>query len=227
MDVEKGKGRYWDPITPKSSKILSKYHCVMHMLRELRYICIIDSIENMFSSNDFNFLRDNGFADSYYSIANAMKYYNSDPEVACGQFRKALESVIDDVYSLFGETVDGHNKRDIDNLEYIVPRPFYDDNIILEMNNVRIIGNAYSHRNDDDERDVEKDRLTCYVAMKKISQWLVGCKQKYPEYIAEQEALRKQRKEKSKKFWKTVGKILAGGAAIAGAVLGGKKMFDK
>ena len=106
----------------------------------------------------------------------------------------------------------------------MIPEPFYDDKIILELNNLRIIGNAYAHLNGDEERDAYNDRLTCYVTIKEISSWLVKCKKEYPAYQAKQEAERKERKEKSKKFWKTVGKVL-GTAGVAAAILGGKKIF--
>ena len=99
--------------------------------------------------------------------------------------------------------------------------------VILELNNLRIIGNAYAHLNGNEERDAYNDRLTCYVAIKEISSWLVKCKKEYPAYQAKQEAERKEWKEKSKKFWKTVGKVLVGIAGVAVVILGGKKIFGR
>lgn len=94
--------------------------------------------------SDFFILKNNGFTDSFICIENALKYYYSDPEVCCTLFRKALESILNDVYSLFGSSVKGHNKLDIDNLDNVVPDKFYDDSIQVEMHNIRIIGNAYA-----------------------------------------------------------------------------------
>lgn len=96
--------------------------------------------------------------------------------VCCSLFRKALESIIVDMYSLFGGSIEGHNKRDIDYLDEVISDAFFEDNIILAMNNVLIIGNAYAHHGKSEERDVSKDKLTCYVAMRKIAEWLVDCK---------------------------------------------------
>lgn len=175
-------------------------------------------------STEFNILRDNVFTNTYRCVMDAMRYYDSDCGVCCSLFRKALESVINDIY---GYSASGYsNKRDIDGLRYVIPEPFYDDKIILELNNLRIIGNAYAHLNGDEERDAYNDRLTCYVAIKEISSWLVKCKKEYPVYQAKQEAERKKKKEKSKKFWKTVGKVLVGTAGVAAAAIwGGKKIF--
>ena len=74
--------------------------------------------------SEFINLKKNGFIDSFASIEKAMKYYNSDPIVCCSLFRKALESIIVDVYSLFGGSIEGHNKRDIDNLDEVIPDAF-------------------------------------------------------------------------------------------------------
>lgn len=177
--------------------------------------------------SEFINLKKNGFIDSFASIENAMKYYNSDPMVCCSLFRKALESIIMDAYSLFGGSIKGHNKRDIDNLDEVIPDAFFDDNIILEMNNVRIIGNAYAHHGESEERDVSKDKLTCYVAMKKIAEWLVDCKQRYPLYLKEQEERRKERKVKRKRAIKTAGRIVGGILTVVAAILGGKKIAGK
>lgn len=186
-------------------------------------------VENLYimQNSEFINLKMNGFIDSYVCIENAMKYYDNDPMVCCSLFRKALESIIVDVYSLFGGSIEGHNKRDIDNLDEVIPDAFYDDNIILEMNNVRIIGNAYAHHGESDERDVSKDKLTCYIAMKKIAEWLADCKLRYPAYLKEQEERMKERKETRKKIIKAVGKIVGGVLTIAVAILGGKKMTRK
>lgn len=178
-------------------------------------------------STEFNILRDNGFIKTYNCVMDAMKYYDSDYGVSCSKFRIALESVIDDIYKLYGYSIDGYsnNKRDIDGLRDVIPEPFYDDKIIRELHNLRNIGNAYVHLNDDRDCDSYNDRLTCFIAMKEISSWLVECKKKYPAYKAKREAERKERKEKSKKFWKTAGKVLTGVTAIVVAIIGGKNML--
>lgn len=149
--------------------------------------------------SEFSILKNNGFSEAFTSIKSALKYYYSDPEVCCSLFRKALESILNDVYSLFGHSVIGQNKLDIDNLDKVIPDKFHDDNIILEMHNIRIIGNAYTHRNDNFDRDAKIDRYTCYVAMKTIARWLIECKQLYPEYLREEESRREERKKKGQK----------------------------
>lgn len=147
-------------------------------------------------STEFNILSENGFTNTYRCVMDAMRYYDSDCGVCCSQFRKALESVINDIYNLYGYSAGGYsNKQDIDGLRYVIPEPLYDDKIIFELNNLRNIGNAYAHFNGDEVRDAYNDRLTCYVAIKEISSWLVKCKKEYPEYQAKQEAERKERKE--------------------------------
>ncbi|MBR6660616.1 MAG: DUF4145 domain-containing protein [Bacteroidales bacterium] len=177
--------------------------------------------------SDFFILKNNGFTDSFICIENALKYYYSDPEVCCTLFRKALESIINDVYSLFGSSVKGHNKLDIDNLDNVVPDKFYDDSIQVEMHNIRIIGNAYAHRGENFEYDVNKDKFTCYVAMKNIARWLVECKQLYPEYLRKEEERRKERKEKNNRVLKKIGKIALIVLGIGAAILGGSKISKK
>ena len=147
-------------------------------------------------STEFNILSENGFTNTYRCVMDAMRYYDSDCGVCCSQFRKAFESVINDIYNLYGYLAGCYsNKQDIDGLRYVIPEPFYDDKIIFELNNLRNIGNAYAHFNGDEVRDAYNDRLTCYVAIKEISSWLVKCKKEYPKYQAKQEAERKERKE--------------------------------
>lgn len=60
------------------------------------------------------------------------------------------------------------------------------------MHNIRIIGNVYVCRDENFEYDVNKDKFTCYVAMKNIARWLVECKQLYPEYLRKEEERRKE-----------------------------------
>lgn len=62
------------------------------------------------SISEFSKLKKNGFSESFTSIESALKYYNSDPEICCTLFRKTLESILNDVYSLFGHSVIGRNK---------------------------------------------------------------------------------------------------------------------
>ena len=168
-------------------------------------------------STEFNILSENGFTNTYRCVMDAMRYYDSDCGVCCSQFRKALESVINDIYNLYGYLAGGYsNKQDIDGLRYVIPEPFYDDKIIFELNNLRNIGNAYAHFNGDEVRDAYNDRLTCYVAIKEISSWLVG--------ISSKARSREKREErKSKKFWKTVDKVLIGTAVVVAAIWGERK----
>lgn len=176
--------------------------------------------------SDFSILKDNGFTDSYNCIEDALKYYNSDPQVCCTLFRKALESILNDVYSLFGSSVRRHNKLDIYNLNKCVPVEFYYDNIISEMHNIRIIGNAYTHIDKNLDRDVNKDRRTCYMAMKKIVGWLVECKKLYPEYLRKEEERRKELEERENRELKKIGQIALILLGAAAAIFGASKIRD-
>lgn len=177
----------------------------------------------MFSSSDFLFLQENGYTNSFSYIDNAMKYYNSDPQISCHLFRKVLESLLKDYYSLFGNSPKGHIKRDIDNLSNIVPDIYLRPDIINEMNILRTIGNNYTHENNS-EQDPLKDRVTCYYATMKISKWLIECKHDYPNYLRKLEEKRKKKKEKVKRIL-----TIAGGGiiAVAALIIGGKKIIDK
>ena len=168
----------------------------------------------MHSSKDFLFLKKAGYTKSYDCIDKAMSYYYSDQEVCCSLFRKALESIISDVYSVIDKGQYDTLKEDIDHLRYIIPDKLYNDNIILEMTNIRIIGNAQIHDSDESlERDVQKDAQTSYIAMKKIADWLVSFANEYPRYVAEQQEKEKKKKEKRKKVLKGT---LVGSAIVAG-----------
>lgn len=105
-------------------------------------------------------------------------------------------------------------------MDKVIPDKFYDKSVILEMHNIRIIGNAYTHRNDNFELDANKDRYTCYVAMRTIAMWLIECKQLYPKYLREEEIRREKRNKKNKRIFKN---ILLAGFVIGAAVLGIKK----
>ena len=102
----------------------------------------------MRSSKDFEFLYKAGYSKTYDSIDKAMSYFYSDPVVCCSLFRKALESLVSEIYSIVGKEPYGSLKENTDYLRDIIPGKFYDDNIALEMANVRIIGNAQIHDND-------------------------------------------------------------------------------
>ena len=62
--------------------------------------------------------------------------------------------------------------------------------------------------------------------MKRISEWMINLKEQYPDYLKEQKAEEKKRKERQKKTWTIIGGITAGLAtlaAVAAAVLGKDK----
>lgn len=109
-------------------------------------------------------------------------------------------------------------------MDEVIPDKFQDDNIILEMHTIRIIGNAYTHRNDNFDRDANKDRYTCYVAMKTIARWLIECKQLYPEYLRKEEARRVERKKKNKRIYTS---IFLAGLGIVATALGINKIGKK
>lgn len=100
------------------------------------------------------------------------------------------------------------------------------------MHILRTIGNKYAHFSNE-ERNPETDRLTCYCAMKNVSEWMVNFSIGYPEYLKEEEQKRKEeeqkRKEEEQKRKERFGKVLkpvvivvAAVAAIAGAVFAGR-----
>ena len=174
----------------------------------------------MRSSKDFEFLYKAGYSKTYDSIDKAMSYFYSDPVVCCSLFRKALESLVSEIYSIVGKEPYGSLKENTDYLRDIIPGKFYDDNIALEMANVRIIGNAQIHDNDESaERDVKKDCQTSYIAMKKIAEWFVDFSVRYPRYIAEQKKLGEEKLKKRQERRKKVAKNTAiGGGILAGIV---------
>ena len=93
------------------------------------------------------------------------------------------------------------------------------------MHILRTIGNKYAHFSNE-ERNPETDRLTCYCAMKNVSEWMVNFSIGYPEYLKEEEQKRKEeeqkRKERFGKVLKPVVIVVAAVAAIAGAVFAGR-----
>lgn len=127
------------------------------------------------SVKDFSYLRDAGFKVSYHCLVDALKFYDSDPSVACGLFRKVLESEVSDMYRLLGKTKNNNLLQDINNLGKLLPCGIGKDKLMHEMHNVRIIGNAYNHYTDK-QRDVKKDKKTCYLALRTISSELVKLK---------------------------------------------------
>ena len=90
---------------------------------------------------------------------------------------------------------------------------------------MRTIGNKYAHFSNE-ERNPETDRLTCYCAMKNVSEWMVNFSIGYPEYLKEEEQKRKEeeqkRKERFGKVLKPVVIVVAAVEAIAGAVFAGR-----
>lgn len=86
------------------------------------------------------------------------------------------------------------------------------------MHILRTIGNKYAHFSNE-ERNPETDRLTCYCAMKNVSEWMVNFSIGYPEYLKEEE---QKRKERFGKVLKPVVIVVAAVAAIAGAVFAGR-----
>ena len=174
----------------------------------------------MYSSVDFKSLSKAGFSKTYSCIEDAMRYYDSDPGTCCKNFRMALESAIYDIYEILGkDSADANLKSNIDRLSSIIPSGFQKDELIFEMNNVRLIGNDYAHFSVD-EKDPFKDRLTCYCAMKKIADWMIMFSTEYPKYLKRKEEKRKIRKEKSKKAFKIIGTIAAGTITVLSAILG-------
>ena len=174
----------------------------------------------MYSSADFKSLSKAGFSKTYSCIEAAMRYYDSDPSTCCKNFRMALESAVCDIYVLLKKNLsDSKLKSNIDRLPSIIPSKFSTDELIHEMNNVRLIGNDYAHFSVD-EKDPFKDRLTCYCAMKKIADWIIMFSTEYPKYLKRKEEKRKNRKEKSKKAFKIIGTIAAGTITVLSAILG-------
>ena len=193
----------------------------------------------MYSSSDFNNLRDAGFDDTYSCVESAMRFYNSDPITCCGKFRQALEASIVELCGILNKQIEGDLIIQINKLNEYIPRKFRSDKLVEEMHILRTIGNKYAHFSNE-ERNPETDRLTCYCAMKNVSEWMVNFSIGYPEYLKEEEQKRKEeeqkrkeeeqkRKEEEQKRKERFGKVLkpvvivvAAVAAIAGAVFAGR-----
>ena len=181
------------------------------------YHNIPEVITDMSSIRDFNFVKEAGFEDIYNALVPAMKYYESDYEQSCINFRYVFVLTLSEVEKITGFRTKGKlENRVSENCQFLQDRD---------------IADKYHHKEANPNLDPKKDRYTFYCAFMEIFKWLIelpGRLQEYKEGIkrkkqkeeedAEKERqLRKQKRQEVVKWIKRIlpwfGYILAGIAA--------------
>ena len=147
------------------------------------------------SIDDFKFVLDAGYEVIYSYFEPAMKYYYSDPGQSCLNFRPVLKLTIVEAERITKFTTNSGLKKKIDNLcSYLSEIGLIDDEIILELNSVKKLGDRWMHKEDsvinpDKYKDLtpKKDRYTFYCAFQKIFRWLVALPENYDAFIRARE----------------------------------------
>lgn len=143
------------------------------------------------SNFDFEYLNNPRCYRLYNEIKKNIKFYDQDPEIFCGQARKILEILINDVLcemGLIDNCKDYKLHEKINLLEQKLPCELLNNNnLFFEMNNIRIIGNKYVHFNDFDESKKTKDAFTILIALQNVSEWYYYFKNNYHEIMKKSE----------------------------------------
>lgn len=148
----------------------------------------------MYSAIDFIYVEKAGFVETYRIIQRAMRNYITDAHTCCMVFRQAVESAIKDAHRIMPFKLTRKLEVNIRRLGNSVPASLGRDLVVSQMNVIRRIANQYVHLSVEN-RDVRKDCQSCYLAMQKISRWLVDFKEAYPRYQREQGRLNRKRLE--------------------------------
>ena len=175
----------------------------------------------MANINEFNYLKNAGFNGTYESLNRAMKFYNDDPETCCKYFREVMETVIEEIFNIMSVNLSYNSKTNIAIIEKILTDIEYNDisTIVLELHNMRHLGNSYSHYNYG--RDPYSDRYTNYCAMQKIGFWMVTFLREFPKYYAKYEEKCKKKKKRN-----LILSIAGGIGSLILVLLGLKKMNE-
>ena len=196
------------------------------------YHNIPEVITDMSSIRDFNFVKEAGFEDIYNALVPAMKYYESDYEQSCINFRYVFVLTLSEVEKITGFRTKGKlENRVSENCQFLQDRDLMDDTMHKEFWVVKRIADKYHHKEANPNLDPKKDRYTFYCAFMEIFKWLIELPGRLEEYNEEinrrkrkeeedaenKRQLRKQKRQEVVKWIKKIlpwfGYILAGIAA--------------
>lgn len=137
---------------------------------------------------EFNFVQEAGYKDIYALLGKAMKYYDSDPEQSCKNFRSLLKLTVDEAEKITNCSSRGGLKKKIDDLcFYLSERGLINESIIRELRVVKRLGDQYVHSEDYPELNPQKDRYTFYCAFQEVFKWFVALPNYYAAFIRERE----------------------------------------
>lgn len=140
------------------------------------------------SINDFGFVLEAGYKDLYALLGKAMKYYDSDPEQSCKNYRSLLKLTVDEAERITNCSSRGGLKKKIDDLcSYLSERGLINELIERELRVVKRLGDKYVHGEDYPDLNPKKDRYTFYCAFQEIFKWLVTLPDNYAAFISARE----------------------------------------
>ena len=124
---------------------------------------------------EFEFVREAGFIDTYSSIIAAMEDYDTDSEVCCMKYRNVLEAILEDILNILNltESQDSSNYDTISFIQKNLPCREHFEPMINELSVFRKLGNKYLHRRFIKLRNPLKDRVTGYCALRNICRYMV------------------------------------------------------
>lgn len=158
---------------------------------------------------DFNFVLDAGYKEIYAELEKAMKYYESDPEQSCMNFRHILKLTVLEVerITVFKTKAVSLHKRLKSIISFLIERKLINNAISQELWVIKTIGDKYHHKDDYPNLNPQKDRYTFYCAFQEVFKWFVALPDSYAAFIrareeekarlkAEKERLAREAKER-------------------------------
>ena len=186
-----------------------------------------------FTNLNFDYLNGTRFQSVYDSLNTAKKLYNIDKNSCCSKLRYALEIIIDEILSICERANDKRTtiNSNLNLLRECIPeslRKYNNEDIIIEMHNVRRYGNDGTHYDDKKDVDIDKVTYTSWIAMKKICKWISTFESKYREYKADENTRLKRKAEENRKkvngIISTIFKLVLFIIGIIIAILTGKRI---
>lgn len=124
----------------------------------------------------------------YDYLERAMKYYESDPEQSCMNFRSVLKLTIVEAERITCFVTQGGLQRKITTLnKYLLERELIDGPMIREIEVVKRKSDKWMHKEDYPDLDPIKDEKTFFYAFKAIFKWLVNLPKTYAAFIHKRE----------------------------------------